>query len=121
MAATKENLVKKRVKEMLDEMGVYHFSPVQNGMGSSGVPDIVCCLNGFFIGIECKKDAKTAPTALQTQHAEDIKKRKGVVFLANGANTQELGDLLSRINGYSYGVNWDSLWPFSNPAPFDKW
>ena len=54
MAATKEALVKKKVKEILDQMGVYHFSPMQNGMGRAGIPDIIGCLEGQFIGIECK-------------------------------------------------------------------
>ena len=62
MAATKENLVKKRVKAILDEQQVYHFSPMQNGMGRAGIPDIIACHGGKFIGIECKA-GDNKPTA----------------------------------------------------------
>ena len=42
MADTPEARVKKKVKKLLDEMDVYHFSPYQAGMGSAGVLDIIC-------------------------------------------------------------------------------
>lgn len=121
MADTPEKKVKTQVKKQLDEMGIYHFSPFQAGMGSAGVHDIVCCVNGFFVTIECKKDAKTAPTALQTKHAHMVQASKGVVFLANGDNMQELAELLSRIKEHKHGVSWRSFWPFDGPAAFDKW
>ena len=41
MARTPEGAVKAAVKKILDEMGIYHFSPVQNGMGRAGIPDII--------------------------------------------------------------------------------
>lgn len=121
MADTPEKKVKARVKKQLDEMGIYHFSPFQAGMGSSGVPDVVCCVNGFFVGIECKKDAKAKPTALQTQHAKAIQVSHGVAFLFNGDNMQELVELLTRIKEHKHGVSWRSFWPFDSPAAFDKW
>ena len=54
MANTPEGKVKASVKKILDELHVYHFSPFQAGMGRAGIPDIICCYNGRFIGIECK-------------------------------------------------------------------
>lgn len=121
MAMTPEGKVKARLKKQLDEMGIYHFAPFQAGMGSSGVPDVICCANGFFVGIECKKDAKTAPTALQTKHANDIQRSNGVAFLFNGDNMRELEVLLNRILEHKHGAVWRSFWPFSGPAPSDKW
>ena len=52
--ATPESKVKKRVKKILDDLGAYHFSPMMDGYGRSGVPDIIACYKGKFIGIECK-------------------------------------------------------------------
>lgn len=121
MAQTPEGLVKARVKALLDRLDIYHFSPFQAGMGTSGVLDITCCVNGFFISIECKKDAKTKPTALQTKHALRVQANGGVAFLANGANMKELEDLLTRIKEHKRGVNWSSFWPFDSPEAFDEW
>jgi hypothetical protein len=39
---TPEAKVKNKVKKILDEYGVYHFSPQTGGYGRSGVPDIIC-------------------------------------------------------------------------------
>jgi len=33
MAATPESKVKKRVREVLDKLGIYHFMPPANGFG----------------------------------------------------------------------------------------
>jgi Holliday junction resolvase len=52
--ATPESKVKKKVKKILDDLGAYHFSPMATGFGRSGVPDIIACYKGKFIGIECK-------------------------------------------------------------------
>ena len=52
--ATPESKVKKRVVDMLKSYGMYFFYPVTGGYGKSGVPDIVACWQGRFIGIEGK-------------------------------------------------------------------
>jgi len=60
MASTPEKKVKLAVSKLLKAKGVYHFYPVTGGYGSSGVPDIVACARGRFIGIECKAAAGKA-------------------------------------------------------------
>jgi len=47
-----------------------------------GVPDLVCCINGIFIGIEIKVD-KNKPTKLQWFHLERIRKAGGISFWVN--------------------------------------
>jgi hypothetical protein len=49
-----ESDVKKEVKKVLSELGVFWFMPVQTGYGVKGVPDFVCCVCGKFLGIETK-------------------------------------------------------------------
>ena len=69
---TPEAKVKKQVKKILDDLGAYHFSPMMDGYGKSGVPDIIACYKGKFIGIECKA-GKNTPTLLQIRNMEDRK------------------------------------------------
>ena len=64
MATTPEGKVKSVVKRTLDELGVYHFSPFQAGMGRAGIPDIIACHKGQFVAFECKA-GDNKPTALQ--------------------------------------------------------
>jgi hypothetical protein len=62
MATTPEGKVKAKIKGYLDSLGVWHFSPPANGFGRSGIPDLVCCYKGRFIGIEVKAPGKTRNT-----------------------------------------------------------
>lgn len=93
MAKTPEGAVKAAVKKLLDEMGIYHFSPVQNGMGRAGIPDIIGCYNGRFLGIECKA-GKGKTTALQDLELEKIRQAKGFAYVVNENNLQDLKELL---------------------------
>ena len=73
---TPEGAVKNAVKKLLDEHSAYYFMPVSNGMGRHGIPDIIVCHYGHFIGIECKaKGGK--PTALQERELRSIRTSGG--------------------------------------------
>ena len=93
MALTPEAKVKARVKKLLDELGIYHFSPVQNGMGRAGIPDIVGCYAGRFVAFECKA-GKGKTTALQDRELENIRKAKGLAFVINEENVEQIKELL---------------------------
>ena len=93
MAMTPEAKVKKRVKAILDELEVYHFSPMQNGMGRAGIPDIVACYCGKFIGIECKA-GDNKPTALQERELNRILEAGGEAYVINEENIEQLREEL---------------------------
>jgi len=92
MALTPEAKVKKKVKEILDQMGVYHFSPMQNGMGRAGIPDIIGCLEGQFLGIECKA-GKGTTTALQERELTRIQNAGGYALVVNEENINQLWEI----------------------------
>lgn len=92
MAMTPEAKVKKKVKELLDQMGVYHFSPMQNGMGRAGIPDIIGCLDGQFIAIECKA-GKGTTTALQERELTRIQNAGGLALVVNEENMNQLWEI----------------------------
>jgi len=92
MAMTPEAKVKKKVKELLDQMGVYHFSPMQNGMGRAGIPDIIGCLDGRFIAIECKA-GKGTTTALQERELTRIQNAGGLALVVNEENMNQLWEI----------------------------
>jgi Holliday junction resolvase len=94
---TPEGKVKKRVKAILDEQQVYHFSPTQNGMGRAGIPDIVACHGGKFIGIECKA-GDNKPTALQERELNRILNAGGEAFVINEENVEQLREELIWMN-----------------------
>lgn len=93
MARTPEGAVKANVKKILDELGIYHFSPFMAGMGRAGVPDIIACHEGRFLGIECKA-GKGKTTALQDRELNAIAAAGGYTFVARETNLEELRDEL---------------------------
>ena len=97
---TPEGKVKKRVKAILDELKVYHFSPMQNGMGRAGIPDIIACHGGKFIGIECKA-GDNKPTALQERELNRILNAGGEAFVINEENVEQLREELIWMNKHS--------------------
>ena len=93
---TPEAKVKKQVKKILDDLGAYHFSPFTSGYGRSGVPDIIVCYKGKFIGIECKA-GKGKLTALQERNIKQIKHNEGLAIVINEGNIEELLALVKEI------------------------
>ena len=93
MATTPEGKVKARLKKHLDAMGIYHFSPFQAGMGRAGVPDIIGCYRGMFVAFECKA-GKNKPTALQEREINAIRTAKGLAFVINEDNVDNIQELL---------------------------
>jgi Holliday junction resolvase len=93
---TPEGKVKKQVKKILDDLGAYHFSPMSAGYGRSGVPDIIACYKGKFIGIECKS-GDNKPTLLQLRNIDDIKRNQGLAIVINEDNIESLLALVKEI------------------------
>jgi Holliday junction resolvase len=89
MAETPEWKVKRAVRLMLDKMGVYHFMPPANGFGRAGIPDIIGCMDGHFIAIECKA-GKGTTTALQDRELNMVLNAGGTTFIARETNLDDL-------------------------------
>ena len=96
MAMTPEKKVKNKVVRLLKQYGAYYFFPASYGMGRSGIPDVVCCLRGYLIGIECKA-GKNKPTPLQQKELADIIKAGGVSCVINEDNMAELEYILTTV------------------------
>ena len=91
---TPEGKVKEKAKLTLATMGAYYCMPATGGYGNSGIPDILCCLNGRFIGIECKANGGKV-TRLQQSHLDEIEMRGGVALVVDEHNLIILKQLLT--------------------------
>jgi|TARA_R110000822_G_scaffold77095_1_gene185132 hypothetical protein len=98
MAQTPEKKVKDKCVKLLKAFDVYYFFPATHGYGRSGVPDIICCIAGKFVAIECKA-GNNKPTALQEKEMADIRKQGGTAVVINESNLTLLGDLLKKLTG----------------------
>lgn len=97
MAMTPEKKVKNKVTTLLKAAGAYYFYPVTSGYGSSGVPDIVACYKGRFLGIECKA-GRGKTTALQEHNLAQIEQAGGIALVINENNIHEVESWLNIIS-----------------------
>jgi Holliday junction resolvase len=97
MAATPEKKVKDKIVTVLKDEGVYYFFPATHGYGRSGVPDIIACVNGRFLAIECKAGGGKL-TALQVREIEHIRRCGGVAVVANEENWDMVRPLVRELS-----------------------
>lgn len=91
---TPEKRVKVKVCHKLKEMGAYYFYASTGGYGNSGVPDIIACLSGKFIAIECKANGNT-PTKLQSKNLVEIHQCGGIAIVVDEHNVDMLEFLIT--------------------------
>jgi hypothetical protein len=92
---TPEGAVKKKVKALLNKVGAYYVMPVTGGYGNSGAPDFIVCLQGKFIGIECKA-GRNQPTALQLSNLDRIVNAGGIALTIWEKDLDYLEELLTK-------------------------
>jgi Holliday junction resolvase len=98
MASTPEGKVKNKVVAILKRHGVYYFFPATHGYGRSGVPDIICCVAGRFLGIECKAGTNK-PTELQEREMRLIRLSGGATLVINEDNIEDVQVAVNTLRG----------------------
>jgi Holliday junction resolvase len=100
MARTPEANVKHKVVNILKSEGVYYFFPATHGFGRSGVPDIVCCVDGAFLAIECKAGGNK-PTVLQEREITAIRNNKGTAIVIDEKNWETVRGVVHKFTEQS--------------------
>jgi hypothetical protein len=69
-----------RLKRWLESQGVWHVKFFANRNTRAGVPDILACINGRFVGIELK-GPNGKPSPLQVYHCGKITESGGIAVI----------------------------------------
>lgn len=97
--ATPESKVKAKCVDVIKKYGAYYFFPAQNGYGRAGVPDIIVCYKGRFLGVECKAGFNK-PTLLQEKEIAAIHKAGGSAMVVREDTIDLLNEwFMERGNG----------------------
>lgn len=83
-----ETKVQKAIQAYLRSIGAYCFKVHGEIFMRAGIPDIICCYRGKFIGIECKDGDNTA-SDLQLAHGAQIMKAGGLFCVAKSVKDVE--------------------------------
>ena len=80
-----EKELENKIKRFLADQGAYYFKHFGCKFSKAGVPDIIACLNGRFVGIEVKReDGKVSE--IQKYHLDQIKSQGGVALIVKPSN-----------------------------------
>lgn len=95
MAAEKN--YENRIKKYLESKGAWFVKFFANAYTSSGIPDLLICLNGRFVGIEVKQETGK-PSLLQKVHLKRIGEAGGIGILAYPSGYEKLKDLIDNLS-----------------------
>lgn len=96
-----EKTIENKIKEYLFKEGVYYFKVHGSKFMLPGIPDIVCCVNGFFLGIEVKAPGKLYNQSEEQKiHEENIKNANGIYLLTD--NLEDVISVVSKLKGNKY-------------------
>lgn len=88
-----EKLFENKIKRYLKERGCYSVKYHGNYYSINGTPDILACVNGFFLAIEVKAP-EGKPSELQLAKIDDIRKAGGFGYVVYPSGWQRLKDVI---------------------------
>lgn len=83
-----EAKIGKKIREYLEGIGAFVFKVHGGPQMTAGLPDLIACVGGLFIGIEVKCPGQL-PTQIQKLRHEQIRKADGVAFVATSVDDVE--------------------------------
>jgi Holliday junction resolvase len=88
-----------KIKAYLKKKDCYHVKFFANAFTKKGVPDILACINGFFVGIEVKAENGKV-SALQIYNREQIKKCGGIAMIVKPSQWNDLKNTIDFLLEY---------------------
>lgn len=98
-----EKIFENKIKKYLKDHGCYCVKYFGCNYSTSGTPDILACVNGYFLAIEVKAATGTA-SELQLAKIRDIRKAGGFAYVVYPSGWSKLkaiidGVLIENFNG----------------------
>ena len=112
MAAEKQ--FENRVKSYLESNGCWFLKTWSNGVQREGVPDLLVCCNGYFLGIELKAETGK-PTKLQEFNIDKIRKAGGMAIVLYPDKFYMLKELIKALKNDE-----DPEWRLNHQYFFEK-
>ena len=88
-----EKSFENKIKRYLKDRGCYRVKYHGNYFSENGTPDILACVNGYFLAIEVKAD-NGKPTELQLAKIDAIRKAGGFAYVAYPSGWEKLKDII---------------------------
>ena len=97
MMAAEKNF-ENRLKKFLEDEGCWFVKFFANAYTKSGIPDILCCCNGYFVAVEVKAP-NGKPSELQKWNIEKIKEAGGIAMVLYPKDFDSFKELIHKLKG----------------------
>lgn len=88
-----------RLKKFLEDEGCWFVKYFANAYTKSGIPDILCCCNGNFLGVEVKA-SKGKPSELQKRNIRKINQCGGYGVILYPDQFDDFKKMVQHINNF---------------------
>ena len=89
-----------KIKKFFRKEGLYYFKFWGTMYTRAGVPDLIVCVNGRFLGVEVKSEVGK-PSEIQLQNIREIRNNGGFGVVIHPEQFQNLVDLIFALkDGY---------------------
>lgn len=92
----KEKQFENRIKNFLKKENCYYFKFWGTMYTRAGVPDLIACVDGWFVGIEVKSDVGK-PSEIQKVNIEEIHQCKGFAVVVHPEEFDQLKEMIIAI------------------------
>lgn len=99
----REKNFEEKIKDYLKSKNIWFVKYFANSFTPSGIPDLLCCVNGYFLAIEIKAP-KGRPTSLQKYTLEKIKESKGIAIVLYPKGFEDFKILIEKLLQISYKI-----------------
>ncbi|WP_314397063.1 VRR-NUC domain-containing protein [uncultured Gemella sp.] len=91
-----EKAFENKIKKFLKEKGCYFLKYNPEYFGIKGTPDLLICCNGYFLGIEVKRETGK-PSKLQLKKIEEIKNAGGIAMVLYPSGFEKFKELIEEL------------------------
>lgn len=99
-----EKQFENKIKKYLKDNHCWFVKYFANRMTKAGIPDILACVNGFFVGIEVKA-SNGYPSELQVWNREQIRNANGISIIVYPEQWEDFKLLIQDLINYPNHIN----------------
>lgn len=101
-----EKAYENRIKSYLESKNCWFVKFFANSFTKSGVPDILACVNGFFVAIEVKAE-NGRPSELQYWHRHHIRESGGISIILYPDQFEDFKLLINDLIQRPESLDWE--------------
>ena len=94
----KEKPFETKIRKFLEAEGCYCFKVWGGGYQQAGIPDLLICVNGYFVAVEVKGD-RGKPSELQLYNIGKINEAGGVGLVLYPKDFEDFKQLIFKLKG----------------------